>query len=73
MPECLNCERFVTRDYVRVFSPREMDTVRCCPKCEDKIRTNGEVREARSTRYQRESEEDDREMQEAAPDGGRDE
>lgn len=50
MPECGNCEAFVTERYVRVFAPREEDTVRVCPNCEDKIRDGNSVREARSKR-----------------------
>lgn len=50
MPSCLNCESFVTEDYVRVFAPDELTTVRVCPNCEDKLRDGADVREARSTR-----------------------
>lgn len=56
MPECDNCERFVTNTYVRVFAPEGMDTVRLCPNCPDMIResnaggSGGQVREARSPR-----------------------
>jgi NAD-dependent SIR2 family protein deacetylase len=50
MPRCHNCEAFVTEDYVRVFAPDEMSTVRVCPNCEDKLRDGAEIREARSTR-----------------------
>lgn len=50
MPDCGNCGRFVTEQYVRVFSQRGEDTVKVCPHCEDKVRENGEVREARSPR-----------------------
>ena len=51
MPACENCEGFVTDNYVRVFAPPELDTVRVCPNCEDKIRNNGEVRDAHSLRH----------------------
>jgi hypothetical protein len=50
MPDCLNCGEFVTERYVRVFAPTGMDTVRVCPHCEDMIRDNGTVREAKSAR-----------------------
>jgi RNA polymerase subunit RPABC4/transcription elongation factor Spt4 len=50
MPACANCEAFVTEQYVRVFAPPEMDTVRVCPNCEDMIREGAEIREARSSR-----------------------
>ena len=50
MPNCENCEGFVTAQYVKVFAPEEMDTVRVCPNCEDKLRDGGEVREAYSPR-----------------------
>jgi len=50
MPECENCGSFVTRDYVRVFSPND-DAVRTCPYCPDKIRgEGGDPRDARSQR-----------------------
>ncbi|AEN05637.1 hypothetical protein Halar_1931 [halophilic archaeon DL31] len=50
MPECQNCSSFVTRRYVRVFTPEGLDTPRVCPSCEDKIRDGSDVRAARSTR-----------------------
>lgn len=50
MPQCRNCEGFVTDNYVRVFAPPGMETVRVCPNCEDKLRDGAEVRTARSTR-----------------------
>ena len=50
MPECLNCESFVTMDYVRVFAPDGMDNPRVCPSCEDVIRDGADVRSARSRR-----------------------
>ncbi len=50
MPECKNCGAFVTDQYVRVFAPSEMDTVRVCPECPDMLRSDGEVREAKSRR-----------------------
>ena len=31
MPQCNNCEGFVTDAYVRVFAPPGMSTVRVCP------------------------------------------
>ena len=51
MPECENCEAFVTEQYVRVFAPSGMKTVRACPNCEDKVREGAEVRDARSPRH----------------------
>jgi RNase P subunit RPR2 len=51
MPNCKNCESFVTTQYVRVFAPPEMDTVRVCPNCEDKIREGAEVRETQFPRH----------------------
>ena len=50
MPICDNCDSFVTEQYVRVFAPEEMDTVRVCPNCEDLIREGAGTREARSSR-----------------------
>lgn len=50
MPECESCGSFVTADYVRVFTPEELDKPRACPHCPDKVRTGAEVREARATR-----------------------
>jgi NAD-dependent SIR2 family protein deacetylase len=51
MPACENCGGFVTDSYVRVFAPPELDTVRVCPNCEDKLREGAEVREAHSPRH----------------------
>ncbi|WP_199268395.1 DUF7563 family protein [Halomarina oriensis] len=50
MATCQNCSSFVTEAYVRVFAPDEMETVRVCPNCEDKLRDGAEIREARSSR-----------------------
>ena len=50
MPECQNCESFVTRDYVRVFAPNGADDPRVCPHCEDKLREGSGVRDARAKR-----------------------
>ncbi|WP_336325738.1 DUF7563 family protein [Halovenus sp. HT40] len=50
MPNCQNCESFVTERYVRVFTPEQFDRPRVCPNCEDKLREGAEIREARSTR-----------------------
>jgi hypothetical protein len=50
MPECQNCGGFVTEQYVRVFAPSEMETVRVCPQCPDKLRDGAEIREANSSR-----------------------
>ena len=51
MPDCRNCDGFVTEQYVRVFAPTGMDNVRVCPNCEDKLRDEAEVREAHSPRH----------------------
>ena len=51
MPECQNCEAFVTDQYVRVFAPDGMGDVRVCPRCTDKLRDGAEVREAHSPRH----------------------
>lgn len=50
MPNCSNCGAFVTDSYVRVFTPRDRETVRACPRCPDKVRDGGKVREARAPR-----------------------
>lgn len=50
MAECNNCGEFVTDQYARVFAPPEIHGVRVCPKCEDKLRSGAEVREANATR-----------------------
>jgi NAD-dependent SIR2 family protein deacetylase len=47
MPECNNCDAFVTEAYVRVFAPSERDTVRVCPSCEDLIREGSGTRASR--------------------------
>ncbi len=50
MPQCRNCDGFVSGQYVRVFAPTEMDNVRVCPNCEDKLREGAEVRKANAPR-----------------------
>ncbi|WP_459879361.1 DUF7563 family protein [Halorubrum gandharaense] len=50
MPTCSNCGSFVSKDYVRVLSPPDADGVRACPECPDRVRYEGKVREARSSR-----------------------
>ena len=50
MPTCQNCGSFVTADYVRVFTPNDVDRPRVCPACEDLVRDGADVREARATR-----------------------
>jgi NAD-dependent SIR2 family protein deacetylase len=50
MPECANCGAVVTEQYVRVFAPNEMETVRACPQCPDVVREGGDVRAAKSPR-----------------------
>jgi NAD-dependent SIR2 family protein deacetylase len=51
MPDCNNCGTFVSRQYVRVFAPPSMDTVRVCPSCEDILRDGADIREAHSPRH----------------------
>ncbi|WP_449404675.1 DUF7563 family protein [Halococcus hamelinensis] len=48
MPTCKNCGEVVTSQYVRVFAPPGMDTVRVCPSCEDMVRDGAGVRDAHS-------------------------
>ncbi|WP_425556791.1 DUF7563 family protein [Haladaptatus pallidirubidus] len=50
MPECQNCDSFVTATYARVFTPSGVENPRVCPNCEDKIRDGSEVCAARSPR-----------------------
>jgi hypothetical protein len=50
MPDCLNCGAFVTEQYVRVFAPTGMDTVRVCPNCPDMLRDGNDVRDAKAPR-----------------------
>jgi NAD-dependent SIR2 family protein deacetylase len=50
MPECDNCGAVVTEQYVRVFAPSGMNTVRVCPNCPDMVREGSEVRAAKSPR-----------------------
>ena len=40
----------MTVDYVRVFTPDEIDEPRVCPNCEDMVRDGANVREARARR-----------------------
>lgn len=49
MPECENCGATVSEAYVRVFS-RAGDDVEACPRCPDKVRQNGRVRDAKGSR-----------------------
>lgn len=53
MPRCQNCGGHVTADYARVFTPNGVTEPRVCPNCPDKIRDNGQVRDARATRGSR--------------------
>lgn len=49
---CQNCGSHVNPQFAKVFEPEdtENDGPRCCPHCEDLVRTHdGEIREARST------------------------
>lgn len=52
MAECQNCGAIVTEQYVRVFAPAGMETVRVCPECPDMVREGGDVREAKAPRQQ---------------------
>ncbi len=47
---CQNCGAAVTDRYERVFSPADVEGVRVCPHCDDKLREGSEVREARAPR-----------------------
>lgn len=49
-PQCQNCGAHVTRDYERVYAPREDEGVRCCPRCPDIVRRGRDVREAKAPR-----------------------
>lgn len=50
MPECKNCNSFVTAAYARVFTPNGVEQPRVCPNCVDKIRDGAEVRDTRTPR-----------------------
>ncbi|EFW91091.1 hypothetical protein ZOD2009_15916 [Haladaptatus paucihalophilus DX253] len=50
MPRCDNCGSFVTQQYVRVFTPDEVEKPRVCPYCEDLVRDGNEIRQARASR-----------------------
>ncbi|WP_255195562.1 DUF7563 family protein [Halorarius litoreus] len=52
MARCLNCESYVSEQYVKVFAPDGYESVRVCPHCEDKMRDGNGVREARAPRQQ---------------------
>lgn len=54
MPTCENCGHHITPDYARVFS-RDGDGVECCPHCPDRIRRDGQVQDARSSRENRDT------------------
>ncbi len=43
MPECRNCGGFVTENYVQVFASSEVEGVRVCPNCEDKLHNGHET------------------------------
>ncbi|WP_438268181.1 DUF7563 family protein [Halocatena salina] len=45
MPQCQNCDAFVSRQYARVFTPNDVSNPRVCPNCEDKVRDGNSVRE----------------------------
>lgn len=38
MPTCDNCGAHVTRQYVRVFVPDDLDAPAACPSCPDRVR-----------------------------------
>ena len=42
MANCLNCDSYVSEQYVKVFAPDELSSVRVCPHCEDKMRDGNE-------------------------------
>ncbi|WP_425601750.1 DUF7563 family protein [Haloplanus pelagicus] len=48
MPECQNCGAHVTEQYVRVFTPDNVDAPRACPRCEDMTRSGSKPRESRT-------------------------
>lgn len=48
-PTCENCGARVSTQYSLVFAPDSGD-VACCPRCPDKTRVNGQVRDVRSNR-----------------------
>jgi len=50
MPQCNNCEGFVTDAYVRVFAPPGMTAVRVCPRCENLVREGADIRKAHAPR-----------------------
>ena len=50
MPTCQNCVSFVTKQYVRVFTPPDVEALRVCPACDDMVRDGAEIRQARSPR-----------------------
>lgn len=51
VPNCGNCGAHVSRDYVRVWKPEDVDEVRACPNCPDAVRRgSGEIREPRAAR-----------------------
>lgn len=47
-PHCGNCGAFVTKQYARVLTPRDVDQPRACPECPDKIRRGGTVDDRRT-------------------------
>ncbi|WP_254546582.1 DUF7563 family protein [Halomarina pelagica] len=47
MPQCENCDSFVSRRYVRVFAPGDARNPRVCPNCETKVRVGADTREKR--------------------------
>lgn len=47
MPTCQNCGEHVSRQYMRVFSPEDVDAPAACPNCPDKIREGPGARDKR--------------------------
>jgi len=48
MPNCQNCGAAVSKRYVRVVTPRDVDEPLGCPRCPDMTRDkNGRVRKKR--------------------------
>lgn len=47
---CQGCGAAVSEQYARVFAYEDEETVRCCPWCEDVVRRDGKVDEAKAAR-----------------------
>lgn len=48
MPECQNCGAFVSKQFVRVMVPEDLDAPRVCPECPDIMRDGSEIREKKA-------------------------